>query len=296
MSHRYRIYGLVLASERPLPLIPASGDSVADAMLSFGAIPPSAVPCIRSKPHFELYADGACAFRAPEGLRFRVEGGRHIRADVPEGAEPGRVQAWLLGTAMALLLFQRGDTPLHASAITLPGGAVAIAGDSGAGKSSTARALLGRGHGLLSDDLVLVRPRDALVQPGLPSLRLFRHIATFFGDAEAQATAWTPDEEKLALDRSDRFDPSPQPLRAVFFLETRPGAAPRAEPLPAAAAVPLLHRNVFRRRLASFIGHDPQIFAWASALAATIPCYRLFRPDDLDRIDELATCIEAVVR
>ena len=65
---------------------------------------------------------------------------------------------------------------LHASAVAVDGGAVLLAGGSGAGKPSLAAAFVQRGYGLLADDIagvVVDRERRATALPAFPCLRLW---------------------------------------------------------------------------------------------------------------------------
>lgn len=212
-----------------------------------------------------------------------------VTAEVPDGIEAEFVIAWLCGAVFALLLFQRGETPLHASAVATDAGAIVIAGDSGAGKSTTARALLRRGCRFLSDDLVRLDPATLLVQPGRPSLKLSAQAASAFGEPSPVIQG-----EKREIDLRDRFRPEPARVGAIIVLALDASLGdPLIEPMAPAAALPLLHRYVYRLRLGSFMGLGAQMFDWATRIARQAPVYRLRRPDRIDAIDEIARLIEA---
>jgi hypothetical protein len=66
----------------------------------------------------------------------------------------------LMDSVLGTLALLRGREALHAGAVEIAGGALAVAGPPGAGKSSLLAALVARGHRLLADDvLVLEGPR-----------------------------------------------------------------------------------------------------------------------------------------
>ncbi len=295
--HRYGYCGLVLESAAALPLLPgAPGDRPADVALSFGPLPEPAADCVRAKPHFHVYADGSCVLRSPQGIRFRLDRGRSLRVEVPDGVDRQTLQTWLLGPGLGMLLHQRGTPPLHASAIAVGSAAVAIAGDSGAGKSTTARALLERGHRLLSDDQVVVDPATLLLHPSLPTLRLWAEAAEAFGDPTAEEARVTSGEDKFTIGLDARFEGRPRPLGAVVVLSGDPAEdGPVAERLSPGIAAAALHRHVFRVRLGTFMGQGSTIFRWATALAAAVPVYSLRRPRDLGRLDALAAYVEGLV-
>ena len=89
---------------------------------------------------------------------LHLELGRYVRAMAPK------------------LLQLRGATVVHASACALPEGLIAIAGESGAGKTTTARALAAAGGELISEDL-LVFARDGA-------------DGVIFEEGERRAHAW----------------------------------------------------------------------------------------------------------
>ena len=68
-------------------------------------------------------------------------GGATIDVATVPGADAGAVELFLNGSARAALIHQRGELPLHAATLLPPagGGAVAISGTSGIGKSKFAR-------------------------------------------------------------------------------------------------------------------------------------------------------------
>ncbi len=290
----YRYGGLILQSTASLPLMPEPDPGrPADVTIEFGPLPAPASACLRAKPHFQMHADGTAILRSPQGIRLLFDRGQALRIEVPEGLDPRLVQGWLIGPGLGLLLHQRGVPPLHACAVTLAGRAIAIAGDSGAGKSTTARALLHRGHRLLAEDQAIIDPLSGLLHPGAPDLRLWAEAARLFGDPMTEEARVGAEEDKFTIGSfRDGFDPDPRPLAALFMLSSDPTDRPTAERLGTAAAAAALHRHVYRLRLASFMGLGPGIFRWATALAARVPVFVLRRPHDLSRLDELVACIE----
>ncbi len=135
-----------------------------------------------------LIADRQVARLAVDGVGvFAVEGGRRIGVDLERDADPLMVEAWLYGTFAALVLGQQGRFALHATTVEVDGTGVAVAGHSGAGKSTTALELCRRGHRLIADD---VSPLDmgkngsateAVVQPFGRPVHLWPETADALG-------------------------------------------------------------------------------------------------------------------
>ena len=113
--------------------------------------------------HFEAGPQGEGAFLAVDDLRHTLE---------------GHPQAWRLAAQTLAQVVQDhlgAYTTLHAATLAQPGGALAIAGPSGAGKTTLALALMAAGWAYYSDDfcpihretrLVHSYPRSLWVRPG----------------------------------------------------------------------------------------------------------------------------------
>ena len=106
---------------------------------------------------------------------FLIQEGRSINYQVVAEATPTSACQAVLGPAMVLLLQQRNLVPLHASALTIDGVAIGIAGDSGMGKSTTAQALHARRHALVTDDIAALScdGDQVTIRPGHAALRLW---------------------------------------------------------------------------------------------------------------------------
>jgi len=111
-------------------------------------------------------------------VRVSVRSGTTILFQ-PLGQDQARLRLFLLGSAMGALLAQRGKLVLHAGCVAMGERALAVAGNSGAGKSTTTAALVQRGCTLLSDDLVAVS--QGRVCSGYPFLRLWPQSFNLLG-------------------------------------------------------------------------------------------------------------------
>ena len=135
-----RIFGLVIDSE-------VSFDNLS-------AAPPGAAPDVIIRRG--LVGDNPDLVIA-EAESFRVTDGREIIIEAREGVPERNLRLFLLGSAMGLILHQRGLLPLHANAVALDGRAIAIAGASGAGKSTLAASFARHGHQIVGDDVIALK-------------------------------------------------------------------------------------------------------------------------------------------
>ena len=104
-------------------------------------------------------------------------------APIP-GIDDVRLQKFRCTALLACRRYLEGNVSLHGSAVALPGGAVALVGDCGAGKSTTAMALVEHHGGMfLADDLVPVdwRGLTPVVSPVDDAFWLPEDTSTWFG-------------------------------------------------------------------------------------------------------------------
>jgi hypothetical protein len=162
-----------------------------------------------------------------DGARFAVERhGREVWADWPLGYTLEDACTYLLGPVMGFVLRLRGIICLHASAIIVGIGAIALAGPPGAGKSTLAAAFGRCGFPVLSDDVVALvdKGEEFLVQPGYPRVNLWPDsVSALFGFENALphiTPTW--DKRYLALDENGCcFATEPSVLRAIYILGER---------------------------------------------------------------------------
>jgi hypothetical protein len=106
-------------------------------------------------------------------------------------------KSWLLsGWVQVLLSLYRGKLPFHASCVSVEDRTVAIAGNSGAGKSTTAYSLLKQGHRLLVDDVSILTlttgasgPRRVLLEPFNRPINLMRDSLALLN---VEGDTWKP--------------------------------------------------------------------------------------------------------
>jgi hypothetical protein len=144
-----------------------------------------------------------------------------LRCAVAEPASTGW-QRVLCSRVLPLVALARGREAIHAGAVETMAGVVAIAGPSGAGKSTLTAALVGRGHRLFSDDvLILAGGEEVLAHPGGSYLTL---AAGAIKAPPGQVLDVVADKRWIAV--SDAAG-EPRPVAAVVFLER--GVADRLE-------------------------------------------------------------------
>jgi len=145
--------------------------------------------------------------------------GHEIVVDPDPAGDLDGVRAFLLGTALGVLLTQRGHLMLHGNAVRVGDGCVVCVGPSGAGKSTLAAGFARRGFALLADDLVMV-DEQCRVSPGIPRIKLWADMAQAMSIDTAPLRRVRPNLEKFSYLVQDSFADAAVPVRAIYSLVT----------------------------------------------------------------------------
>lgn len=163
--------------------------------------------------------------------------GRRMRC-APGESEPAAWERFLIGQALPFAALVSGLEIFHASAVVWEGGAVALAGPSGAGKTSVALALCEQGAHFLADDVLALEPGgdELLAHPGTPLAGIDRQEVKRLDEAgklPPGTAVMSNRRERLVRVRSSAEQ---APLRALFFLDRqehgpdRPAFEPVSDP------------------------------------------------------------------
>ena len=286
VTRSYDLFGLTVASEFAIPWAPqteARGE--ADVIIR--------------RAGEEAGGEGGFQFAVPNVARYRIVGGREIIVDPAPGVSEEAIRLYLLGSALGVLLHQRGLLVLHANAIVIDGAAVLFIGASGAGKSTLAAWFAARGYPVLTDDICAVDvPADGPIDvlPGLTRLRLAEDAAGHLGvDAAAGEPCPSSGKREIGLPRQQAMGKSA--IRACYLLSEAPADAPvSVRPLANIEAVEMLIANTYRGVALHELGGTSSHLAACVRLASTAPCFEVRRPKDWGRFDEVAARLSALAQ
>jgi hypothetical protein len=276
------VFGLTLLSEVPLPELPLAPEGAeTDITVRLGRVEGG------EDAPLGLSVDGDIAILRIEGVgRYRMAGGVEMVVEPDRDVPDRNLRLYLLGSAIAALLHQRGLLPLHANAVVVDGRAAAFMGHSGAGKSTLAAWFHDRGFPVLADDVSVVTPTAAgpLVQPGIPRLRLWLDAL--------EATGRRSDVHERSFDGLEKFTVTTAaaglgavPLGAVYLLARAGDRVPGVERLEGAAAVSALVANTYRGAYVPMMGRTRQHLEACVELARQVPIFLAHRAWDLDEMD-----------
>jgi len=292
--HFYRAYGLTIASELELDELDGAEPAAPDLTIRFRPVAP--LDGDQTVAAFSFGDEQQCLSWPAVG-RFLIRGVSEIDID-PSPDVDGQLLAFpLLGPVLALLLHRRGLLILHASAIAIGGKSAIFMGDKGAGKSTTASAMIRAGHELLTDDVValdLARPDEPMIIPGFPQIKLAADAAAEISLEQAVVRPQAhPAIDKTQHRLHGSFSRHEVPATRIYILERGKRAA--IQPLPSIAALPALIKFSYVTRF----GRPALVGDFAAAhlrqcarLADHIGVRRLEVPAGLDRIGEAVGLIE----
>ena len=306
-AHRYEVYGLVLASDRPLASLAPAARPVEPA-LTVRFVEPAVLHAIIRPEQATLpeghwiahafLADGRFYLHAPGVVDAILSAdGRVAHCASADPVDARTVEANLLNIVLGSALTLQGEEPLHATAVDLGGHAVAFLGPSGAGKTTLAASLIRDGATLLTDDVLRIVFADdgrAIAQPGPQRLKVLEDTAQRYTADTLSDGTFNPLSGKMMV-KPSRARPagatSGIPLRALYYLGDLPGhAAPHA-----AAAVALSGLEVMRVLLSSAMDDRntsaarlARQLAFMGRLAAAVSIHALRYPRRFEAMEDVA--------
>ena len=276
----YSAFGLTVRSELSLAgLRPATG--APDVVVRRGPVPaPDGFPASGISHRAEPDADRLAWL---DRARLRITASE-ITVD---SADEAFARQCVVGPGLGVLLHRRGVLVLHGAAIKAGGRAVVLLGDKGAGKSTTAAALLARGHRLLADDLVALTPDLSTVLPGPTQMKLWPEAAA----AAGLDVTLTPFFEGLAKGIWADAPTASEPAELGLAITLEWGGADWAV-LDGTGAFGALFAHVYAPR---FVGAaaSAALVQPVSALAQRARVVRGVRPKGLGGLGDLVARIEA---
>ena len=155
--YKYLGFGMHIASEIEFPeLLPADFKD-AEISIVLGKTPESLEGADVTKRAFSSISKDEYLLTIKNICRYYVGHGNRIVAEPVAGIDEHSLRLFLLGTVMAAILYQRGNIPLHASAIVKNGELILFAGNSGAGKSTLLAWLATKGYDIFTDDVCVLQ-------------------------------------------------------------------------------------------------------------------------------------------
>jgi hypothetical protein len=315
MTFRYVVYGLNLVSDAPIRGCAERNDAssgLPTVRISHGAFPVSVRRAIEANSHSYFSSRRRTATGIPllaieqlgqaQWFRFRCGNGTEFVLDVaeltlwqrtPVGLVDEDTERYLLGPVLGFVLARRGITCLHASCVALGDDAIALAGESGRGKSTTAFALTRFGVEMVSDDILplLEVPAGFDAIPGYPGIGL-RPSGDGGLTVEARNSTSSRGKHFIRAGVDFRgFRAEPARLGAIYILGARSdlSEAPCIGALQSRQALYELLRNTYTSRIDRSMRHVE--FSFLGKVVSRLPVRLVTPHTSLDRLDALCDSI-----
>lgn len=287
---QYDLFGFRLASEFELPeLAPcrASDARPAEIVIRRGRVPPT--------DGFFAADEATASLTIDKVARYQIRHGSEITIDpLPEASEQS-LRLFLLGSALGVICHQRGLLPLHANAVVTQRGAIAIAGNPGAGKSTLAAHFQSRGFDVLCDDvcaLSFTPDGEVLAWPGLPYIKLWRDAVERFGYDPQGLTRILEGQDKFHLPLAHGRQGS-RKLDRIYVLQPRvAGGTAAIRRLTGACALKAVLENTYRGAFLPAMERSAGHFRRAVALAGRVPLYEVSRAETYEPVAIEASHLE----
>jgi hypothetical protein len=293
--HSYNVSGLSVRSEIALPGVFAQAvHDEPDVTIRRRAVPEGLENPVAFGPTWQI-AGEHFLLRIPDIARFLLSNGREIAFELEPAASADDVPIFLLGTVFGILLHQREQIVLHASAVRINGKAVLFCGSSGAGKSTIAAALVQRGYSLMTDDVCAVAMTDAgvpIVYPDGRQLKLWAQSIDRLDLAARRGERVRDRLEKFYVEPAEALS-EPLPLGAVYALrEERPPHAAGIERPNVVDAALILRRNAYRPAMVTRMGQRAHYFRAATTIAGVAGVFHLTRRLDFRQMPDVLAWLE----
>jgi hypothetical protein len=293
--HTYHAYGLAIRSDIELPELEPGRATRPDLTIRRANL---------DRRLSDVMGDGVFEFGPTDAYlawggvgHFRIRSPELIELEPHPDIDPALMNFALLGAVMATLLHMRGMLVLHASAVDIGGRAAIFLGDKGAGKSTTAAALVKAGHRLLTDDVLAIdfsgRKGPRLIA-GYPQVKLSTaaSCAIQLEDATTIPIA-NIGFEKSRLRLGTGFSSDAAIPAACYVLDRSEELA--AVPLSSVEGMMALMRYSYPTRFGDLLIHGDAAsvhMSQCAQLASVTPTRRLMVPAALDRLSEVAELVE----
>jgi energy-coupling factor transporter ATP-binding protein EcfA2 len=293
--HSYRICGLSVVSDIVLPgLISGDGDYPLQVTIRRGQVPEALKGASIVGPTWQL-AGKQLLLRVPNVARFMLKNGDEILFTPESEASIEDVPAFILGTVFGILLHQREQIVLHASAVEVNGRAVVFCGRSGAGKSTLAAALVQRGHRLITDDVCAITLSEGAAPIVHPDGRQLKLWAQAIEELKLESSRCEPVRgclKKFYVEPRDATDMA-LPLAAIYALRNVVHTdQPSIERPSVVDSAMLLHRSAYRPLLVIRFDQRTQYFRAATQIINKFGIFVLTRPSDFAVMRDVVSWLE----
>lgn len=296
----YKIYDLILRSEimfDEYEEIKVHSDIKYDFEILYGV---ETYDIIRKKQrginqNFSLsyiwfYADNIATYQIIEGKKILVTKDKDCDHET--------VKAYLIGTCMGYILFQKNILAIHGAVVANKDKASIIIGDSGSGKSTISMYLQNKGYCFLSDDIARIFYVDKLcVSSGYPGQRLCEDtMAELDFNIKQYRKVHLPNKNKFLIPIKENFIDNRIEARFIFEITTKSSGEIEFFHVEGKEKLNVVLNNIYGINRLKFLKMDSNYFKSCISLAREITVYKIVRPINKNTLRDEANFIDKVYR
>lgn len=299
MKYNYQAFGLKITSEIEIPVFVEVQDDEpcsADVVIQLGKVP-EVLSDANQKRVFAQMKKGEFLFYRPAVARYLVKDGNLILIE-PLSDEYSDLIIFLTCSVFGALFHQRGLLALHSSVIKTGEFCAAFCGDSRAGKSTLAKALLNKGYHLQSDDLGVIWPERLndhgvpMLYPSCPRMKLWIDALRHSGEDEVAFSRLRPQVEKYSVPVNEQYYEKPLPVGKIYVLEYDDVKEPDLIPVRGVEKIHMLRNQTYRFKYLDGLRCQVNHFKSVSSLALEVDVVRLVRPRGFEYMPSIIDCLE----
>jgi hypothetical protein len=282
----YSAFNLSIKSGIDLPELQTLLDgSSEDIQISFDTVP---IPAsAKAKKIGTIVSSGLQAIwlSIPGVATFYIGNGNQINIMPEPNIDEDSLRVFLLGSALGILLLQRGHLVLHGNAIKIGPYCMVCVGDSGLGKSTLAAGFMRRGYPILSDDVV---PINSLINamPGYPRIKIWQDTADHFNINTQGLKRIRPDIPKFNLPLGANFHTTQLPIRWIFELHAKDQEEVTLERLNGMERFKSIYNNLYKVEFMQPLMTQAH-FDICSKLTHKASVFRVTRPTKISSLNML---------
>ena len=295
--YKYWGFGLHIVSEIEFPELLPADFSDADINIAMGKTPEKLDGEGVFKKAFSSISKDEYLLNVRSICKYYVGHGNKIIFEPAPGIDERSIRLFLLGTVMAALLYQRGNIPLHASAIIKEGRLVLFAGNSGMGKSTLLAQLATKGYDVFTDDVCVLQHIpgnvDVLGTASYPMIKLWDDaISKLDNNRFTREFKVRPQLPKFGHFFYEAFNIESLPVDKIFILTTKNNtdeiSIKKLEPLQAFRQ---MEKQAYKYHLKANTKLRGLHFSLLSQLINQIPVFEVSRPMIGTNVEQLSEAL-----
>ena len=280
----YKIYGVLIASDLFFPQLVVSEDTTRyDVMIEKVELSEE-IQKLLSEKKYEFGRE--YSWLSNTTCQIQVYDGNRITYALTGNGNPEWLQTYILGYGMSMLALQRNMLPIHCSVVADEQGAVLIAGESGAGKSTATTAFLKEGYILMADDMAWVD--GTMVYPAFPYQKLCRDVVEREGYDLDELIYIDEQKDKFLARYRGEFSTEGRLMKGFILLHLTPGEKVTVRELTGLDRLHVYVGNLFLRKLMTREQkYAPYIGKIGLEMAAKVPLLCIGRPIEGNTAEEV---------